>query len=485
MKKNKESLLKILYLIATIAFIFPSINYLIKYKTVLGFNEWFKYFLDDTDRGIQTITYIGILLLITVIYVLLIKFRKKIFENIKQVLIYTGIIGFIYLFTIPFMCSDVFYYLGVGRIDAAYNQNPYYSTIKEFVNENKDTNPDIKKDSVLAQGYVNDWADSTVVYGPVWQIICKGTSLLSFGNVNIGLFVFKLINLIVHIFNCYLIYKITGKKIFAIIYGLNPFILIEGLMSVHNDIFVVMFTLLSLSFMLKKKKIGISMVFLAMATAIKYFPILLLPFMLIYYFRKEKTVLTRFLKCLKYGLIFLGVVILTYLLYVRDAEVLSGIGTQQTKIAKSIYIPISQFFENTNISALSMILLEIFIIIYFFSCLKLLFKKDIRFRDLMQKYNIFLLVFLFLLITQFQIWYLMWLIPVLMWQKANNLKIMVGILLISEFANTVFLANGEGYTNGTPFVIVLYTLVLGFAVFIEKQSNKRKIECFKKRLKEE
>lgn len=485
MKKIKENILKILYIIATIVFVVPSINYLINYKTVFNFQQWFKYFLDDSDRGIQTITYIVILLLITILYILIIKNRKELFKNIKQVLIYTGVIGFIYLFTIPFMCSDVFYYMGVGRIDANYNQNPYYTTIKEYVEENKETNPELKKDSVLAQGYINGWGDSTVVYGPVWQLICKGVSVLSFGNVNIGLFVFKILNLIIHIFNCYLIYKITGKKIFAIIYGLNPFILIEAIMSVHNDIFVVMFILLSLYFMLKKKKIGMSMAFLSMSAAIKYFSVLLLPFMLIYYFRNEKTILKRFLNCLKYGLLFVGILILPYLLYVRDINVLNGIVTQQTKIAKSIYIPISQFFEDVSVEQLSGVLLKGFIIFYVFNCLELLFKKDMTFRYLMQKYNVFLLVFLFVLITQFQIWYLMWLIPVFMWQNANNIKIIGGIWIISEFANAVFLVNGEGYINGTPFIIALYTLILGFAVFIEKQSNKRKINCFTKRLKEE
>lgn len=485
MEKIKGNALKILYLIATIVFVVPSISYLINNRTVFDFKQWFKYFLDDSDRGIQTITYIIILLIITILYVLIIKNRKKLFKNIKGVLVYTGVIGFIYLFTIPFMCSDVFYYMGVGRVDAQYNQNPYYTTIKEYVDENKDKNPEIKKDTVLLQGYINDWGDSTVVYGPVWQLICKGVSILSFGDVNIGLLMFKILNLVIHIFNCYLIYKLTGKKIFAIIYGLNPFVLIEAIMAVHNDIFVVMFTLLSLYFMLKKKKIGISMGFLALATAIKYFSVILLPFMLVYYFRKEKTIFNRFAKCMQYGLIFIGIVILPYLFYIRDLNVLSGIITQQTKIAKSIYIPIMQFFENVDIDQLSGLLLKAFVIIYFFSCLRILFKKELTFRYVMQKYNIFLLVFLFVLITQFQIWYLMWLIPVFMWQNANNLKLMVGIWLISEFANTVFLANGEGYTNGTPFVIVMITLILGLAVFIEKQSIKRKIICFKKKLKEE
>lgn len=482
---KKENIFKILYVIAAIVFVSPSIDYLFKYKTVFDFRQWFKYLLDDSDRWNQTFLYIAILLVITIIYILIIKYREKLFKNIKQILIYTGVIGFIYLFTIPFMCSDVFYYMGIGRIDSAYNQNPYYTTIKEYVDENKDEVPEIRKDTVLLQGYINDWSEDTTVYGPVWQLVCKGLSFLSFGNLDVGVLIFRLVNLTVHLLNCYLIYKITGKKIFALIYGLNPFVFIEGIMSVHNDIFVVMFTLLSLYFMLKKKKIALSMVALAFATGIKYFSILLAPFILIYYFRKE-TPLKRFLKCLKFGSVFLIALIIPYLLYIKDFSVLSGMITQQTKIAKSIYIPLTEFFEDVSVSTISLVLLSSFVIIYFFTCLTVLFKKKITFRELMQKYNIFLIVFLFVLITQFQIWYLMWLIPVFMWQKANNVKLIVSILIISEFANTVFLINGEGYQNGTPFVLVLYTLILAAAVIIEKLSNKRKVECFKKAyLKEE
>ena len=74
--------------------------------------------------------------------------------------------------SISFTCSDVFYYLGIGRLDSKYNENPYYITIADFV-ENYKNIEEIKKDTVLMQGYQNDWADTTVVYGPIWTVICK------------------------------------------------------------------------------------------------------------------------------------------------------------------------------------------------------------------------------------------------------------------------------------------------------------------------
>ncbi len=480
MKKTiqKENLLKILYIIASIIFVIPSIIYIIQNKTVYKFDKWFEFLLNDSARETQTIAYLMILVVITVIYILIIKYRNKIFKDIKSVLKYTSIVGFIYILSIPFTCSDVFYYMGVGRIDSTYNQNPYYTTIRQYVDENQNSKPEIINDSVMMEGYMNDWGNSTVVYGPVWQLICKFVGLLSFGNVDIGLFVFKIINLLVHIINCWLIYKLTGKKIFALIYGLNPFVLIEGIMCVHNDMFVVLFTLFALYFMKNKKKLWVSMIFLALATGIKYFSILLLPFIIIYYFRKEKPI-NRFLKCINYGIIFIIALLVPYLIYAKDLSILSGMITQQGKMAKSIYIPILQYFPSISINSLSTLLLKIFAIIYLFTVIILLVKKNITLRNLMQKYTVFLLIFLFSLITQFQPWYLMWLMPIFMWQNSNNVKVLVLMGIISEFANAVFLLNGEGYVFGTPFILIMYTAILGSALTIEKLANKRKIKAFK------
>ena len=44
----------------------------------------------------------------------------------------------------------------------------------------------------------------------------------------------------------YLLYKISNKKIFSLLYGINPFILIEAIAHVHNDIFIIFFTLLAI-----------------------------------------------------------------------------------------------------------------------------------------------------------------------------------------------------------------------------------------------
>ena len=286
-KFNINQVIKILFILSSILFVLPSIIYLIKNGTVLGFDKWYCFLLNNTNRNSQTLIYLIILTIMTILYCIIIKKQKELFKNIRQILIYTAIVSSIYLLSISFMSSDIFYYLGIGRIDSKYNQNPYYTTITDFV-ETENNRELLEEDKVLEQGYINVWADTTVVYGPLWTIICKIIAIFSFGNIDLGVFVFRLANILIHILNCYLIYKISNKKIFAVIYGLNPYMLIEGIMGVHNDIFVISFILLGLYFLLKKKNLFMSVICLAMSCAIKYFAIILLPLFVIYHFKDEK-----------------------------------------------------------------------------------------------------------------------------------------------------------------------------------------------------
>ncbi len=450
----------LLFLVFSIIFAIPSIHYLLENKTVLHFDAYYQFCLNNSDRVGQTIIYIAILAILTIFYVFIIKNRNTIFKNMKEIYIYIIIISLIFVIVVPFISSDVFYYLGIGRIDSQYGQNPYYVTIKDFV-ESGDNAKYLKEDTVLAAGYENYWADTTVVYGPVWTMICKIVSGITFGNIDIALLVLKLINVCIHVLNCYIIYKITGRKLFVLLYGLNPYIFIDSIANVHNDIYVVTFILAALYFLLKKKNIMISILFLALATAIKYFAILLLPFIIIYYFRDKKP-LERLKKCFLYGMLFIFIVAVTYLVYVQDIQVLSGIMIQQEKFAKNFYIILMEYFDIPNfVSNVNRVFLISFIIIYFFTCLTLLYKKHIKFREEMRKAEYFLIAFLFLLITNFQTWYIIWLFPLMMWQKKDTIKFIIQISLISQFANSVFLINGEGWRNGTPFT---FFMLLGICI---------------------
>lgn len=83
------------------------------------------------------------------------------------------------------------------------------------------------------------------------------------------------------------------------------------------------------------------------------------------------------------------------------------------------------------------------------------------------------MAFLFLLITNFQPWYIMWLFPCLIWQNAEDIKLIIQISLISEFSNSVFLVYSEGWKNGVPFTFFMITGIL-FAALYNSKIKKQK-----------
>ena len=454
MKKMKNKVLKMSFIMLNILFIIPSIIYLIQNKTVFGYNIYYNFFItEQISKMLSTSIYLLIFLTIFVIYLKVIK-QKEIFKNIKQILIFIAIISFIYMFMLPWTSSDIFYYMGVGELDGVYHQNPYYITMEEFYEQNKE-NID---DEILEQGANNYWADTTVVYGPIAQLIFKICSTISFKNIDIALLVYKLVNICVHIGSCYLIYKITNRKKLVLIYGINPFILLEGIANVHNDIIIVFFVLLTLYFLIKKKNIYLSIVFLAIATGIKYFTILLLPVIILYHFRNEKKLGKRFLRCIQYGLMFLVIFILEYVIYFKDVNVFMAMMVQTERYAKSIYSVIIQKSPAYLVYIRASICV-LFILYYFKIFIDVLTEKNIKIYKVIKKYNISIILFL-LILTNFQQWYLMWLFSTIMWQKPYMIRSIISLSAITEIANSIYMFKAESYLYDTYFVGTIVVLFI-------------------------
>ncbi len=311
------------------------------------------------------------------------------------------------------------------------------------------------------------WREEPVVYGPVWSLICKGLTSLSFGNIDIALLIFKLASLAMYIGSIYLIYRITKKKLFMLLFALNPMVLFDGLSNVHNDLFLVFFILLALYFVLKKKNLSLAVVAIAIATGIKYLSILLLPFLILYMLRKEK-IGTRVGKAFLYGIEFIGILAIVYAIYVRDFNVFAGIFVQQNKYARSLFLGIWYLLKgNTNsIDILKNGLLLLFILSYSIIVLRLLFTKDekkLRFVPLIRTYQLFLWIFTFILITNFNSWYIMWLLPTMFWQKGKQIKMTTYVSIGSILAYAISYATmKDDETVGIPYFIFM----LGIAILL-------------------
>lgn len=468
----KNKIVKISFVILSILLIIPSLIYLISNKTVMGFDIYFDFFLNNNiNKVISTLAFLILFILLTIIYFII--YKIDCFKNIKRILIFITLIGIIFTIMLPWTSSDIFYYMGVGELDAKYNQNPYYITMRDYYIENEEN----LDDDILVQGATNYWGNTTVVYGPIAQLFFKACSLLSMKNITVALFIFKFTNLLIHIINTYLFYRISGKKKFAILYGLNPFILIEAIANVHNDIIILFFVLISLYFLLKRKNLLLSIIALALATGVKYFTILLLPVVILYHFRTEKRLSIRFLRCIEYGVIFLVIFAFEYILYFNDYQIFLAMMVQTSRYQCSIYSVLLQYNRD-----LLFIVRGIFIVIFFMyytvMCINLLTEKNIKFYKIIRKYNTALILFL-LILTNFHQWYLIWLFATIIWQKPNTIRNIIGLSLCTEIANSVYMFLYESWRFDKYFVEAIIVLFIIWKII----TNKEKIKLGEKREK--
>ncbi len=451
---KKLRLNRLLYIITTILLVLPSFLYLLRRKTFILFNKENYFLQNDSDLLIQLITYFIVIILFIVAYLRLIKKRNDYFKNIKYVFIFIFIISCIFIVVTPFLSSDIYYYLGIGRLSQQYNQNPYYVNMRDFVDKE---NINLDNDTMLLVGYNNVWSETTVVYGPIWTMICESFSKLSLGNADIGLLVFKIASIVVHMLNCYYIYKISKRKLFVLIYGLNPLVLLDGIGNMHNDLYLLLFTLISLYMITKKNDIHLSLVFLSLSVNIKFVMILLLPFIVLYYL-KDKKILDRIIGCLVFGSEFLIITILPFLLYMQDLSIFTCMLVQRERYSNNIYHILFSLIPNF-IRKIKDILLIIFFIVYSTICIRILISKKINFRKLINIFTTILLVFIFVLLTNFQTWYLMWLMPFIMWSKTKKIKLIFNIQIAYLISYPVLAFNIVVYLFITFLIFFTITIV--------------------------
>lgn len=472
-KVKSKSNLKLVFILLCVAFVTPSIMYLVTGKKISDLVSSFTFFytnpsLDITPiKIISSILFLGIFLGISFVYYKIVKDHKEVFNNNKQMVTFIIIVSVIFLIMLPLTSTDVFYYIGTGWSEAHYGVNPYYTSVQELMQ----TNIDAKSDEILLK-MPGVWAGQTIVYGPIWPLICKILSGLSMGNLTLALLIYKIFNLILHLASAYLIYKITkGKKVLVLAYALNPLVLFDGITNVHNEMLVIFFVLLALYFFVRKKNMFFTIVFFALATAVKYFAILLVPFIVLYYYRKEKP-LKKILYSGLCAIVFIIVLCMCYAVYMRDFSILKGIATQQGKFSNSIFILLA--IRNMGLAmTVSRGFMLAFVIIYIYTIFKLLFTtKKYTLSTYIRQYNFLLIVFIFGTITNLQSWYMLWLLPTLMWQSSENIKQIMAITIIAEVSNIIYFIYYESYIFGQFYIIA--TVLLNVIVSYNNEHNLRK-----------
>ena len=213
------------------------------YQTIEKSFQYIGFF----ERPLSTEILTVIIVMLFMFYILIMYFVNKKAVALKHLKIIIPLTFVILVFSYNAFSYDLFNYIFDAKILTHYSLNPYMYKATDF-----------PSDPML--NFMR-WTHRTFPYGPTWLLL---TVPLSYLGMNIFLptfFMFKLLMGVSYLGSCYLIYKISEKifpenKLLNLsFFAFNPLVIIESLVSSHNDIPMIFLFLLSIYLFLVKKKI--------------------------------------------------------------------------------------------------------------------------------------------------------------------------------------------------------------------------------------
>lgn len=211
------------------------------------------------NRPLSAILYIGIFFLLFSLYLLTIKLvqsgKVSKGELWKTIIIVAGILTFSY----NAFSYDLFNYIFDAKIITFYNLNPYFYKALDFPN-----------DPMLSFMH---WTHRTYPYGPFWLVLTVPISYLGGQIFIVTFFMFKLLIssffllTVLAIGKLSSILKLKNTLLPIAVFALNPYVILESLVSSHNDIVMMGLLMIGISFLIEKKRFyGWGFIVLSIAT---------------------------------------------------------------------------------------------------------------------------------------------------------------------------------------------------------------------------
>lgn len=209
------------------------------YQTIEKGFQYIGYF----NRPLSTYIYCGLLALLFGFYLFFLAKAKHI--SAKKIWILIAIVTGILTFSYNAFSYDFFNYIFAAKVVVHYQQNPYILTALDFAH-----------DPMLSFMH---WTHNTYQYGPLWLGITIPFYFLGFGYFIVTFFLFKILASLSFLGCVYFFQKIIRKvnpkqEIAAtILFALNPLVIIELLVSSHNDSSMMLLALMGTYAILQKK----------------------------------------------------------------------------------------------------------------------------------------------------------------------------------------------------------------------------------------
>jgi hypothetical protein len=205
------------------------------------------------------------------------------FPDLRKIIICITIILF---FAYPAFSYDYFNYLFTAKTVAVYGQNPYLVRPIDFTG--------IEPWTLFMR-----WTHLTSAYSPLWILFTVPFYLIGLNYFILTLFSFKIIFAGFYLLAVGMVYRslmITDTKkavLGTAIFALNPLVLIESVVSPHNDIMMAALAVLAYYIYLHNQRLA-AFFMLSLSVAVKTMTIFLLPAVFFRWNRKAALFLMTF-----------------------------------------------------------------------------------------------------------------------------------------------------------------------------------------------
>lgn len=281
----KLKFLQLGYLISAVCLFLYSFTQVDLSLTLSQWSVWQviqKYFqhIGYFQRPLSSLLFIGIILALFVFYLLILSsvYRKKISKKTIWFLIIATTI--ILTFSYNAFSYDLFNYIFDAKIITFYHQNPYLHKALDYAS-----------DPMLSFMH---WTHRLYPYGPTWLVLTVPLSFIGMQFFLPTFFLLKILISISFLGTVFFISKILQKfslkdELFGItFFALNPLIIMESLVSAHNDIVMIFLMVWALYLLMSMKYIR-SIILFILSIGVKFATAFVLPiYILIIFLQKRK-----------------------------------------------------------------------------------------------------------------------------------------------------------------------------------------------------
>ena len=224
------------------------------------------------QRPASTVLYIGIITFLFILYIWLLIIVRRGLLSVRHLWKLIFMVSLVLVFSYPAFSNDIFNYMFTAKTILVYHKNPYAVIPLDFLGF----------DPWLSFLH---WTHLPSAYTPVWIALTLPSYLLGFGYFLPIMWNMKILVALFYVGAIWLIKKIvteldpTKAALSMAIFAFNPLVLVESLVSAHNDVTMMALALLAMYVFLKQKPLA-AFFWLSLSIGLKFMTVFLLPVVL-------------------------------------------------------------------------------------------------------------------------------------------------------------------------------------------------------------